>query len=302
MFEFKKAVKGVSLARIAMIAPPGGGKTYTALKFASVLAGKKRVRLIDTEQRTALKYANLFDFDHAELGPPYTARRYTEAIRAMNADGQLGCAIVDSQSHAWNAEGGILDQVDAKGGGFEKWRDVKPEERALIDSWYKCPAHLIVTFRTATEYLVAQKENKHGKMVAQPTKVGLKPVFKDGMEYELDLVCYFDEDATMRVTKSRIPDLAGLSIAKPGAEWAEKILAWCEDGVVKAPARLGDCADAIQLQAWCKENAKRIASSTKETQADLRERIELKAEGFGIPLAEAIGWAGLAPPKAAPTE
>jgi hypothetical protein len=63
--QFKKATKNQSKLRMAITAPPGGGKTWTALALAKFLGG--RVALVDTEHGSASKYADTFDFDSMEL-------------------------------------------------------------------------------------------------------------------------------------------------------------------------------------------------------------------------------------------
>jgi type II secretory pathway predicted ATPase ExeA len=63
---FKKAVKEAAKLRLALAGPSGSGKTYTALAIATSLnAGS--VALVDTESGSASKYADLFDFDVAEM-------------------------------------------------------------------------------------------------------------------------------------------------------------------------------------------------------------------------------------------
>ena len=58
---FKRATKKNSKLRLGLIGPAGSGKTYTALTVAKHLGG--RVALVDSENGSASKYANLFDFD-----------------------------------------------------------------------------------------------------------------------------------------------------------------------------------------------------------------------------------------------
>lgn len=115
----------------------GSGKTYSALRFATGLAGGKRFLVIDTERRRASHYAQMpgapptpgkFAFDVIDLGPPYTTARYRAAVEAGIAAG-YSVIVIDSGSHEWAGEGGMHDQVDDA-------LDVMCErERAMADKY-----------------------------------------------------------------------------------------------------------------------------------------------------------------------
>ena len=76
---------------------------------------------------------------------------------------------------------------------------------------------------------MVEKDDRTGKSV--PRKVGLAPKFKDGLEFEFDLVGTLDEDNVLRISKSRAPKLSGQAIAKPGRELADALRSWLDDGV-----------------------------------------------------------------------
>src|SRR5690606_34635021 len=107
MSGFKKATKSQAKLRMAITGPSGSGKTYTALSVGTPLG---RIAVIDTERGSASKYADLFDFDVLEL-TEYNPRNYIEAIRAACAGG-YDVLIIDSLSHAWSGQGGVLELVD----------------------------------------------------------------------------------------------------------------------------------------------------------------------------------------------
>jgi hypothetical protein len=148
-----------------------------------------RVALIDTEHGSGDLYAHLFDYDILRLEPPYSPARYIEALEAAAAAGYAS-VILDSLSHAWSGEGGVLDMKDAaaktsrSGNDFAAWRNVTPQHNKLVDALLSCPIHLIATMRTKTAYEIV--ENDSGKKT--PTKIGLAPVQRDGMEYEFTVV------------------------------------------------------------------------------------------------------------------
>ena len=82
--EFKKATKEQAKARIALIGPSGSGKTYTALIFAGVLGSN--IGVIDTENGSASKYADEFDFVTLNLDT-YAPATYIKAIKTAERAG-----------------------------------------------------------------------------------------------------------------------------------------------------------------------------------------------------------------------
>lgn len=62
---FKKAERRQRKLRLALFGTSGSGKTYSALRLATGIANKieKRIAFIDSENDTALMYADRFDFD-----------------------------------------------------------------------------------------------------------------------------------------------------------------------------------------------------------------------------------------------
>jgi hypothetical protein len=229
--------------RLALDGPAGSGKTYTALTFAFALAPGGKVAVIDTENSTASKYAGkqpdgtIWQWDNLNLLPgQYSPSTYAQAIRAAGAAG-YDVLVIDSLSHAWEGSGGALDQVDrASTSGdanrFTAWKNVTPQHRGLVDAMLTSPCHLIVTMRSKTEYVL--EPNERGKMV--PRKIGLKPIQRDGMEYEFDLVCDIDLQHTMTVSKSRCSAVDSQIVSRPNGEWIAPVRDWLYTGdAVAAP-------------------------------------------------------------------
>jgi hypothetical protein len=226
-FEFTKATKKERKARIALIGPSGSGKTYTALAIGSGLGNK--VAVIDTENGTSKLYSDDFDFFHVDLDT-FAPQTYVEVIKVAEEQG-FDVIIIDSLSHAWMGKDGALEQVDKaskryQGSTFAAWRDVTPHHNALVDAFVRCKAHLIVTMRAKTDYVV--EKNKEGKNTVR--KVGLAPIQREGLEYEFDIVGDMDLDNNFIVTKTRFKDLNGAVINKPGKELALSIKKWLSDG------------------------------------------------------------------------
>lgn len=233
---FTKATKKKLKARIAFNGPAGGGKTFSALRCAFALG--KKVAVIDTEHKSAAKYAGEapdglpFEFDVCEL-EHFSPQTYANVI---NAAGQAGydVLIVDSLSHAWEGKGGALDTVDrkastTKGGSFSAWRDVTPMHRAMIEAMLSSPCHVIVTMRTKTAYEVKEQE-QDGRKKMTVEKIGTKPIQREGMEYEFDVVADLDLQHIVTISKSRCPRLDGAKEDRPGALFWAPLVEWLNTG------------------------------------------------------------------------
>lgn len=183
---FKKAIKKQVKLKIAMTGPSGSGKTKSALRLATGFGG--RIALIDSENDSASLYADEFNFDSVSISAPYTTEKYIDAIKAAVKAG-YDWVIVDSATHAWAGEGGLLDQkeqIDARGKGnsYTNWATITKKHEAFKAEIQNSPIHLIATMRSKQDYVVT--ENAKGKQA--PQKVGLAPIQREGMEYEFTVV------------------------------------------------------------------------------------------------------------------
>ncbi len=159
----------------------------SALRIARGLVGPKgRIALVDTENGSAALYSEHFDFDMVTMIPPYLVSKYLVAWDVAE-DGEYDCLIIDSLSHAWAGEGGILERktdADKRGGNqFTNWADFTKEHEALKGRILHPKCHLICTLRVKTDWVVEQ--NDKGKQA--PRKVGLAPIQREGLEYEFDV-------------------------------------------------------------------------------------------------------------------
>lgn len=198
MSVFKQATKRRRKLRLGIVGPSGSGKTWTSLVLATriiEMTGGGTIGLLDTEHGSAEDYANDFDFRHARMGPPYSPERYARAFKAVEAE-EHAVLIVDSLSHGWDGEGGVLEMVDqASTNKFSGWRVGTPAQNRLINSLLATPAHVIATMRAKEEYVV----DASGK----PQKVGTEPVQRKGVAYEFAIVFDIDLQHTITVSKSR---------------------------------------------------------------------------------------------------
>lgn len=235
---FTKATRKRVLLRMAISGPSGSGKTYTALSIGQGIAAATGLRLavLDTENGSAEKYADLFDFDHLVMAN-YAARNYIAAIAAAQ-DGQHSVLVIDSLSHAWSGIGGTLDTVDRyasghRGDSFGGWREARPEQRELVDAMLKARLHVIVTMRSKQAY--EMEKDERGKTHVR--KIGLKPEQTDGIEYEFDVAGDMAIDHRLTITKTRAPALNDRAYHPPGADLLGDLLEWIKpaQGVPEAP-------------------------------------------------------------------
>ena len=199
--EIRKAVRRKAKLRLGLVAPSGAGKTYSALQLAFGLGGK--IGLIDTEHGSGDLYAHLGEYDIINLAAPYTVDKYRKAIKAFE-DAGYNVIIIDSLSHAWAGEGGLLDKQgkiadSGKGNSYTAWRTITPEHNGLIEAMLQSPAHVIATMRAKVEYVI--EKNDRGRDT--PRKVGMAPVQREGMDYEFTVVFDLDTNHYASASKDR---------------------------------------------------------------------------------------------------
>ena len=223
---FKPAQRTQAKLRLAIDGPSGSGKTYSAILIAKGLAGGdlSKVALIDTERGSGSLYADLGPYAILDFEPPYSVARYVKAMEAAAAEG-FAVIVIDSLTHAWSGEGGILDYVDSvakaqtSGNSFAAWKQGTPLQKKLFDTMLGSPCHIIATMRSKTEYVI--EENERGKKA--PRKVGLAPEQRKDAEYEFTLVLDLSREHIATASKDRtglFDDRLEVPSEKMGAELA----------------------------------------------------------------------------------
>lgn len=249
MSLFMPVTREKTKLRMALTGVSGAGKTLGALYIAYGITGDwGKVALIDTEHKRAKLYANREDlgtgqFLHAELIPPYSPERYKSYVaEGAAAVGSGGVVIVDSFSHAWNNEGGVLDIKDriaqqSGKNGYTAWNEAGREQTSLVNTILAVDCHTVVTMRSKMDYIMV--ENDRGKQ--QPQKVGLAPVQRDDTEYEFDIVLEIARNHTATASKdTTFLDKFGAIIT---VELGQQLKAWLDQG--EEPPRCADCGKVI---------------------------------------------------------
>jgi hypothetical protein len=151
---------------IQLYGPPRSGKTYTALRIARGMVGPKgRIGVLDTESGRARLYSDKVPdgFVVGELTPPYTPRRYLEAIEEFLHYG-VDILVVDSFSHCWEGPGGVLemaDQAEENGKkGLLKWLGPKRDYKKLISFLLSTRLHMVLCSRAKQPLVEAVVEGE----------------------------------------------------------------------------------------------------------------------------------------------
>ena len=111
----KKATRTGVKPLIGIYGKSGGGKTLTALFVARGLVGPTgRIVLIDTESGRGSLFADVVPggYEVIELSAPFSPEAFTEAINL--AESKSDVVLVDSISHEWSGEGGVIDMQEAE--------------------------------------------------------------------------------------------------------------------------------------------------------------------------------------------
>lgn len=240
----RKATRKKAKLRLGIAAPSGAGKTYGALLLAMGIGGK--IGLIDTENGSGDLYAHLGEYDIIQIQAPYETKKYLAAIEAFEKAGYT-TIIIDSLSHAWAGDGGLLDKQgkiadSGKGNSYTAWRQVTPDHNALVDAMLQSPCHIIATMRSKTEYVL--EENDKGQKT--PKKVGMAPVQREGMEYEFTIMLDVDTKHMASASKDRTSMFAD-RFFKLSTEMGKQLAEWLDSGIDETALVLKSFEDAQNL-------------------------------------------------------
>jgi hypothetical protein len=253
-FTFRPAVRQNVSLLIGMAGGTGSGKTFTAMRLASGICGDKRFAVIDTEAGRALHYADSFKFDHGDLHAPFTPAAYTEAIMAADAAG-YPVIVVDSVSHVWAGDGGVLDMQEAEldrmaGDDWKKreavkmaaWIKPKTEHKRMVQRLLQVRAHLILCFRAEPKIeMVKDPDTRRMVIVPKHTLTGLDgwvPVCEKNLPFELTASFLLMADAPGVPKPIKLPDQLRPFFpldAPITEESGRRIAEWAAGGVSAAP-------------------------------------------------------------------
>lgn len=296
---FTPASKEAAKLRAALFGPSGAGKTFTALRLATGIGG--RIALIDSERRTASKYADRFTFDCCNLTADHC--RIPDYVKAIRGAAQAGydVLIVDSLTHAWQQ---LLTEIDAlarakyRGNTWSAWSEGTPLQRQLVDAILDYPGHVIATMRSKTEWTT--EKDRNGK--DRPVRVGLSPEQGKGIEYEFDFLLELSTEHILTVIKDRSGRFQDLTLPNPGEDLGRDMAEWLSDGaqpatpaaapaqqpappalVVQAEIAADRCGFTPEgLESWLEEISSGEASSLAQLPAAWLQKLATSGVGADV--------------------
>lgn len=245
MSLMRKAQRKKAKARVGISGPAGGGKTFGSLLVAYGICGDwEKICLIDTENGSGELYADynyngiaIGEYNVIPLSSPYSPDKYTAAIKECEAAG-IEVIIIDSLTHAWAGEGGLLDkkgQIERSGkpgiNTWTAWRDVTPMHNRLVESILTSKCHVVATLRAKMDY-VQEKDPETGKQVIR--KIGMNPIQRDGMEYEFTVFIDVDQSHQATSSKDRTSLFDG-KVFSLSVDTGRQLLGWLDQGIESPP-------------------------------------------------------------------
>lgn len=192
----RKATRQGVKPLIGMYGKSGSGKTYSALLLARGIVGPSgRVILVDSESGRGRIFADMIPggYDVIDLDPPFSPARYQQAIELAEANADI--TVVDSLSHEWSGESGVLDMQEAEldrmaGEDWKKreqckmaaWIKPKMEHKRFIQRllWLKCG--LICCLRGEEKTHIAKGQDGKSKVITDEFST---PLFDPRFIFEL---------------------------------------------------------------------------------------------------------------------
>lgn len=289
MITFRPGKREDVVLWINLIGGTGSGKSYTAMRLASGISGDKPFAVIDTENRRALHYADKFRFDHAELRSPFRPAIYAEAVADADKAG-YPVIVVDSGSHVWDGDGGVLDWQEEElsrmaGDDYKKreackmasWIKPKGEHRRMVNKMLSTKAHIILCLRAAEKIEMVRGEDGKMRIVPKRSLSGLDgwiPICDSKLPFEA--TCSFllmaKNPGVPLPIKLQEQHKSLFSLDKPITEESGRLMAeWAAGGSMAPPPKEqhNDAASAEQKKAiFAKMKAKNMS---KEESAAMKK-------------------------------
>ncbi len=218
--------------KLGIEGPSGSGKTLSALALIKNLWPDAKVLCVDTENQSAELYSDhplAPPFDELPLEPPFETVRYEACIDYAVKNG-YEVLLMDSISHQWEGEGGILrrkDELDKRpnSNSYMNWNAFTPEHTHFLECIKQSPIHIVATMRSKQDYAL---DNSSGKV--KPVKLGMAPIVREGTEYEFAIVFDIQMDHKCTLSKNRTGLFEGKVIDLADPAVAEELRAWLESG------------------------------------------------------------------------
>ncbi len=177
------------------------GKTLSALRLAAGIEPDPAKRmLLDTEGgQRGRAYVDHIDggYLYAHLTRPFTPERYAEAINEIEARG-VNLLVIDSISHAWFGEGGILDMVEVANekNDMAKWARPKRRLAKMTGRLLSSDLHVILCSR-AKQPLIEEFVDGRKKLVPGP----VVPIQEKSLRFDMTIMAQMLGDGEFTIGK-----------------------------------------------------------------------------------------------------
>lgn len=267
--QLEEATRQGLIPLIGVYGKSGSGKTHSALLLARGLAGPdKPIAIIDTERKRSGALVGLIPggFKRINLEAPFTPETYSEAIAILERE-KMGAGVIDSMSHEWDGEGGILEMQEDElqrmaGDNFSKreackmaaWIKPKFRHKALIQHILRCNIPLVCCLRGQEKTHIEKKDGEKTKVTTDDFST---PIYDSRFIFEmlvnLETVQRNDKPGCVRVTKSTHPDLLAC-LPKDGEQvgvtHGAGIARWCAMGGDAPASADGGAIQDLKRQLW----------------------------------------------------
>ena len=257
--EIKQATRQGVKALVGLYGKSGGGKTLTGLFLARGLAGPKgRITLVDTESGRGSIFADIVPggYQVIEVDAPFSPDAYTAAIELAEKNSDV--IVVDSMSHEWSGEGGVLDWQDAEldrmaGDNYSKreackmaaWIKPKQAHKKFIMRLLRMRCPLICCLRGEEKTHIVKGQNGEKNKVI--TDEFSSPLFDQRFIFEMlinfECIARKNESTGLmeggfviprKITHPSVAPLLPRENEQLGIKFGEALAAWCNAAVKPA--------------------------------------------------------------------
>lgn len=213
--------------KLAISAPTGFGKTYSALLMAYGMTGDwAKIAVIDSENQSAELYSDLGPYNHVSMTPDYTVDKFCTAVK-LCTDAGMEVIIVDSTYHYWHGKGGMLEYNSNLGGKYQDWAKTNKVYSRWLDTILQTPVHFICTSRKKQAYEIVKTD---GKTTVE--KKGMEDEVRNGFDYEMTVAFNIINDKHfVEAGKDRTRLFTGKQEFVITPDTGKLIKQWCDEGI-----------------------------------------------------------------------
>ena len=285
MSGFKKAQRHKMKLNMMITGGSGAGKTVGSLLIAKGIIQElhpdikeediwDKIAVIDTEHERALFRANMTvggehigEFLHLNFEKPYDPRRLKNIFEEAGKMG-IEVIIIDSLSHFWGGEGGLLDIHQGFGGQFQHWQQTNKVQADFLKLLTEGGFHTISTARTKQD-MVMEKDEETGKTIIR--KLGLKAEVRDGFEYEFAISVQVDHlTHDLIVMKDNSELIAGRDDKKASPELGRELVKWADKGIDVVAQRKEQKMELLKAISQAHKDSDQVKAHIKKQQMLLK--------------------------------